>query len=369
MSSPEYSCGERTSTSLVCLSSASRTSSRLRANRVVARLGVERRGRVRRHVGGRRAALADPLLARTVEQLDVVVPVVLEVPVGVGREPVVAVAVEHDQVVVGDPARAEQLAEGLGAEEVALDLVLEVLLPVEADRARDVRLGVERRVLVDLDDADRIVVEVILEPLGVDQYVLRVVSHGQSSWGKSLSTLWGLASVAQAPGSPGRVEELANGTVCGLRAIVSDRRGPRPGFAAESPRSAPPRARSRRPPASSVVGDRPRGLVDEAAHRRVDDVLAERAQAGPVKRRERVGPALGAAQQPARRPSRSRAPGRACRRRSGSRHPRLDPVGLERGARAGIARRPAHRVAVGAQGARQRAAAAPAADDQDPRQG
>ena len=107
-----------------------------------------------RRIRRRRATLADPLLARTVEQSDVVVPVVLEVPVGVGGEPVVAVAVEHDLVVVGDSARAEQLAERLGVEEVALDLVLEVLLPVEADRARDVRFGVERRVLVDLDDAD-----------------------------------------------------------------------------------------------------------------------------------------------------------------------------------------------------------------------
>jgi len=33
-------------------------------------------------------------------------------------------------------------------------------------------------VLVDLDDTDRIVVEVVLEPLGVNQYVLRIVSHG-----------------------------------------------------------------------------------------------------------------------------------------------------------------------------------------------
>ena len=39
------------------------------------------------------------------------------------------------------------------------------VLPVEADRAGDVRLGVERRVLVDLDDADRVVVEVLLDPL------------------------------------------------------------------------------------------------------------------------------------------------------------------------------------------------------------
>ena len=56
-----------------------------------------------------------------------------------------------------------------GAEEVAPDLVLEVGLPVEADRARDVGLGVQRGVLVDLDDADRVVVEVVLDPLRVDR--------------------------------------------------------------------------------------------------------------------------------------------------------------------------------------------------------
>ena len=80
--------------------------------------------------------------------------VVLQVPVGVGREPVVAVAVEHDRVLVGDTAPAEQRAEVPRAEEVAPDLVLEVALPVEPDRPGDVGLGVELRVLVDLDDAD-----------------------------------------------------------------------------------------------------------------------------------------------------------------------------------------------------------------------
>ena len=137
---------------------------------------------VARHVGAGRPALGDPLLARAVHQLHVVVAVVLQVPVRVGREPVVAVAVEHDRVVVGDAAAAEQLAELLRAEEVALDLVLEVLLPVEADRAGDVRLGVERGVLVDLDDPDRVVVQVILDPLRVDQDVLRVVGHESSSF-------------------------------------------------------------------------------------------------------------------------------------------------------------------------------------------
>jgi hypothetical protein len=116
-----------------------------------------------------------------VDELHVVVAVVLEVPVRVGREPVVAVAVEHDQVLVGDPAGAEQRAERLRPEEVAPDGILQVLPPVEPDRAGDVGLGVERRVLVDLDDADAVVLEVVLDPLGVDQHVVGVVRHGAPS--------------------------------------------------------------------------------------------------------------------------------------------------------------------------------------------
>jgi hypothetical protein len=106
------------------------------------------------------------------------VPVVAEVPVGVGGEPVVAVAVEDDGVLVGDPAAAHQGAEVLGPEEVALDLILEVGAPVESDRTRDVALGVEGGVLVDLDDSDRVVVEVLGDPIGLDQDVLRI-AHPQ----------------------------------------------------------------------------------------------------------------------------------------------------------------------------------------------
>jgi hypothetical protein len=81
-------------------------------------------------------------------------------------------------VVVRDPAAPEQLTELRRAEEVALHLVLEILLPVEADGARDVSLRVERWVLVDLDDPNRVVVEVVLHPLGIHEHVLGVVRHG-----------------------------------------------------------------------------------------------------------------------------------------------------------------------------------------------
>ena len=87
-----------------------------------------------------------------------------------------------------------------------------------------------------------------------------------------------------------------------------------------------------------------------------------------MQRRESLALARGAAQQPAR-------DGHAVERAGegadavGVPHPRLDPVGLETGGRGGLPSGTAYGVAVGPQGARQTATAAPAADDQDPRQG
>src|SRR4051812_23234586 len=107
--------------------------------------------------------------------------VVLEVPVRVRGEPVVAIAVEHDRVVVRDAAVAHQRPELLRPEEIALHRVLKVLLPVEPDGPGNVSLGVESRVLVDLYDANRWVVEVVLNPLRLYQDILCVVGHTRSS--------------------------------------------------------------------------------------------------------------------------------------------------------------------------------------------
>ncbi len=148
------------------------------ANRRITGLGDERRRRVARHLVGCPASFADPLLARAVDQPHLVVAVVLQIPVGVRREPVVAVAIEDDRVLVGDATRAEQRAEVVRAEEIPLQLVLEVQLPVEADRPRDVCLGVERRVLIYLDDTDRVVIEMLLKPRRVNEHLLRVLRHG-----------------------------------------------------------------------------------------------------------------------------------------------------------------------------------------------
>ena len=137
--------------------------------------GVRRRGAGRQRVG-QLAGVELPLLAAAVEQLDVLVAVELEVPVGVGGEPVVVAAVEHDGVVVGDAALGEQRLELLLVDEVAADLVLEVGRPVELDGALDVALVVGGGVLVDLDEDDAVGVEVVLDPLGGDERVL--AAHG-----------------------------------------------------------------------------------------------------------------------------------------------------------------------------------------------
>jgi hypothetical protein len=39
------------------------------------------------------------------------------------------------------------------------------------------RLGIERRVLVHLDDPDVVVLEVLFDPIGFDQHVVCVVGH------------------------------------------------------------------------------------------------------------------------------------------------------------------------------------------------
>ena len=139
---PENSSGERTSTRFFS-PMAAMTSSR-NARMVLSGVlgGVAGRRPVHR-VGGQRPAVELPLLAAAVEQLDLVVPVQLEVPVRVCGEPVVVAAVEDHGVVVADAPVGQQLRELLGVDEVALDVVLQIGLPVQLDGA--VRCGRRRR--------------------------------------------------------------------------------------------------------------------------------------------------------------------------------------------------------------------------------
>jgi hypothetical protein len=98
----------------------------------------------------------------------------LQVPVRVGSEPVVLVAVEDDDGIVRDPAIAHHPLERRLLDEVALDRILKVVTPVQLDRARDVTLVVEIRILVDLGDDDFLVVQVLGEPVRRDEHRFRI---------------------------------------------------------------------------------------------------------------------------------------------------------------------------------------------------
>src|SRR4029079_13246360 len=95
-----------------------------------------------------------PLLAAAVEDANVRVAVDLQIPVGVGREPVVLVAVDDDRRVGPDPALAEELLEALPIDEIALQWILEIVAPVQLHGAGDVPFVVEIGILVDLGDDD-----------------------------------------------------------------------------------------------------------------------------------------------------------------------------------------------------------------------
>jgi hypothetical protein len=108
------------------------------------------------------------------------VPVDLQVPVGIGREPVVLVAVEHNRARVRDTQPAHQLLEALLVDEVAFHRVLQVVAPVQLERAGDVPVVVQARVLVHLGHDYRRAVEVLGEPLCRDEDVLCVLGHQRS---------------------------------------------------------------------------------------------------------------------------------------------------------------------------------------------
>ena len=131
------------------------------------------------HVVHQLTALQLPLLASAVHQLDVVEPPQLEEPVGVGGEPVVVASVQHDRGVRPDARLGEQRREPGLVLEVTPHIGVQVGAPVPAHRSTDMSLVVGRCVLVDLDQANAGIVEVLLDPIGGDQYVrLGVFPHG-----------------------------------------------------------------------------------------------------------------------------------------------------------------------------------------------
>ena len=132
-------------------------------------LEVVLRRRVARSVGRVLPAFLLPLDAAAVDELDLVVAVVLQRPVRVGREPVVVVAVEHDVGLRRDAALAEKLLESFLGRDVASQLVLQVAPPVPSDGAFDVALLVDRGVDVDLDQAQARVFGMLVDPVRGDE--------------------------------------------------------------------------------------------------------------------------------------------------------------------------------------------------------
>lgn len=145
-----------------------------------------RHGLGRHVVGGRSGdllarqgpAVELPLLASAVEQPDVAVAVELEVPVRVGREPVVVPAVQDHLVAVGDSPLGQEFLERSPVDDVAAYRILKIALPVDADGTVDVVRLVLRGVLVHLDEDDVGVVCVFDDPFRVDQKIAS--THGSS---------------------------------------------------------------------------------------------------------------------------------------------------------------------------------------------
>jgi hypothetical protein len=148
------------------------------------------------HVGGEGAALGDPLLAAAVQQAHVPVAEQGRHPQRVGRPPVEVVAVEHDGGVAADALGGHQPSEALAAHVVPLDRVVQVQVPVDLDRPRDMAGLVQEHVLVRLGHDQGGVVEVLGQPgrgdeaLGVGvgaelggRVELRGSGHGSSSEG------------------------------------------------------------------------------------------------------------------------------------------------------------------------------------------
>jgi hypothetical protein len=97
------------------------------------------------------------------------VPVKLEVPVGVGGEPVVVSAVQNHRIAVRDTFGGQKLFERSLVDEVAADRILQIALPVDTNSAVDVVDVVLRGVLVHLHQYDIRILRVVDDPVCVDK--------------------------------------------------------------------------------------------------------------------------------------------------------------------------------------------------------
>ena len=115
------------------------------------------------------AALGDPEVAAAVEQAHVFVAEEREDPEGVGRPPVVLVAVDDHGRVAGDALRPEQGGELLAVQVIAHDGVVELGVPVDLHGPGDVPGLVEEHVFIGFDDHEPGLPEVLGEPVGGDE--------------------------------------------------------------------------------------------------------------------------------------------------------------------------------------------------------
>ena len=126
-------------------------------DRVVDRLRLRR-------LGGQLPALGDPLRPAAVEDPHVRVAEQAEHPQRVGGPPVVAVAVEDDGGLAGDPALAAEPREARAVHVVAGHGVVQLGVPVDLDGTGDVPDVVEQHVFVRLDDDEPWLAEVFGQP-------------------------------------------------------------------------------------------------------------------------------------------------------------------------------------------------------------
>src|SRR6266851_4124948 len=113
-----------------------------------------------------RALLLEPFFAATIDEANILVTVVLQLPKGVGGEPVVVIAIEKDGGAVGNAGTAEKLFESGLVDQIAADVVLELGLPVPSDGAGDVSLVVGGGVHVDFDKAEIGGIQILSSPIG-----------------------------------------------------------------------------------------------------------------------------------------------------------------------------------------------------------
>src|SRR5580658_11116532 len=83
----------------------------------------------RRHVRrfrGERSVLRNPLLAAPIDQANVLVAVIFQLPKGVGGEPVVVVPVQQNRGVVRDSRLSEQFFERSLLDQIATNVILQL---------------------------------------------------------------------------------------------------------------------------------------------------------------------------------------------------------------------------------------------------